>query len=164
MILTCAPVGARLDPVLDGVFHQRLQQQRRQPGAAGRRVERPSHAQPFAETHLLDGQVAPASATSSASVTDSPGSARAWRNSSLRSSSMASARAGSSRTRAIALLRVLNRKCGRMRACSSDSRAAVSAGMRPLARSTSAATMQPPTAGRRRRREASQGTATASLS
>ena len=53
---------------------------------------------------------------------------------------MASARAGSSRTSAIALLSVLNRKCGRMRACNSARRAAVSAGMRPLARSTSAAT------------------------
>jgi argininosuccinate lyase len=55
----------------------------------------------------------------------------------------ASARAGSSRTSAIALLSVLNRKCGRMRACSSVSRAVVSAGVRALARQTSAATSMP---------------------
>ncbi|MNV98709.1 hypothetical protein D3C71_1939900 [compost metagenome] len=48
--------------------------------------------------------------------------------------------AGSSRTKAMALLRVLNKKCGRMRDCSSVSRAVVAAGVRPRARSTSAAT------------------------
>ena len=48
--------------------------------------------------------------------------------------------AGSARTSAIALLSVLNKKCGRMRDCNSDRRAAVAAGARPLARSTRAAT------------------------
>ena len=40
----------------------------------------------------------------------------------------------------MALLRVLNKKCGRMRACNSLKRAVVAAGVLPLARSTSAAT------------------------
>ena len=40
----------------------------------------------------------------------------------------------------MALLRVLNRKWGRMRDCSSVRRAVVAAGVRPRARSTSAVT------------------------
>ena len=40
----------------------------------------------------------------------------------------------------MALLSVLNKKCGRMRDCSSVRRAVVAAGVRPRARNTSAAT------------------------
>ena len=58
----------------------------------------------------------------------------ATRNSSARSSSTPSARAGSRRTSVSAVLRVLNRKCGRMRDCSSARRAVVSAGTVALAR------------------------------
>ena len=74
-----------------------------------------------------------------ASVTDPlPPPARssasaAW-NSSARSSSTASARSGSVRTSAIAVFSVLNRKCGRIRDCSSARRAVVSAGTVALAR------------------------------
>ena len=56
----------------------------------------------------------------------------ATRNSSARSSSTPSAVAGSRRTSVSAVLSVLNRKCGRMRDCSSASRAVVSAGTRGL--------------------------------
>ena len=48
--------------------------------------------------------------------------------------------AGSARTNAMALLRVLNKKWGRMRDCSSAKRATVSAGVRLLARMTKPAT------------------------
>jgi hypothetical protein len=50
---------AGFHPVLDGVFHQRLQQQRRQGGAARRFVELPLHAQALAEARLLDLQIVP---------------------------------------------------------------------------------------------------------
>jgi hypothetical protein len=54
--------------MLDRVFHQRLQQQGRQAAHAGLRVQRPLHPQTVAEAHLLNRQVAPASAISSARV------------------------------------------------------------------------------------------------
>ncbi|CUS08559.1 unnamed protein product [Tuber aestivum] len=50
--------GAGLHAVLDGVLHQRLQQQRRQLGLVGVGVQAPLHLQALAETDLLDGQVA----------------------------------------------------------------------------------------------------------
>ena len=61
----------------------------------------------------------------------------ATRNSSARSSSTPSALAGSRRTSVKAVLSVLNRKCGRMRDCSSARRAVVSAGSVAWARSRS---------------------------
>ena len=44
--------------MFDGVFHQGLQQQRRQVGVERRRVQVPVHLQPFAEAYLLDVEVA----------------------------------------------------------------------------------------------------------
>ncbi len=49
---------AGLDAMLDRVLDQRLQQQRRQARAVGRGVDVPADAQPVAEAHLLDRQVA----------------------------------------------------------------------------------------------------------
>ena len=74
----------------------------------------------------------------------------ATRNSSARSSSTPSARAGSSRTSASAVLSVLNRKCGRMRDCSSARRAVVSAGSGGLARAGAATRTSSPRSPRRR--------------
>ena len=51
--------AAGLHTVAHGVLHQRLQQQRRQPGLAGLRVDGPFLLQAFAETHLFDRQITP---------------------------------------------------------------------------------------------------------
>ena len=51
--------GARLHAVLDGVFHQRLQDQRRQACGQRARIQRPLHAQALAKADLLNVQIAP---------------------------------------------------------------------------------------------------------
>ena len=51
--------GARLHAVLDGVFHQRLQDQRRQARSQRARIQRPLHAQALAKADLLNVQIAP---------------------------------------------------------------------------------------------------------
>ncbi len=53
-----ASMGAGLHAMLDGVFHQRLQQQRRQVRGTRARVDLPLHAQALAKAHLLYVQVA----------------------------------------------------------------------------------------------------------
>ena len=49
--------GARLHPVFDRVFHQRLQQQRRQLRTVYRRVQLPLDTQPLTKAHLFNRQV-----------------------------------------------------------------------------------------------------------
>jgi hypothetical protein len=66
------PLGAGLHAVAHRIFHQGLQQQRRQQGTVGRRVERPLHPQALTKTHLFNGQVALRQRNFFANVTGSP--------------------------------------------------------------------------------------------
>jgi len=65
----------------DGVFHKRLQHQRRHTRPARWRVNLPAHGQAIAEAHLLDREIALCEVDLLASVTDEPTSASATRNS-----------------------------------------------------------------------------------
>ena len=106
---------------------------------AGAAVELPGHVQAAAEADLLDVEVALRELDLLGRATPTRrASAMATRNSSARSSSTPSARAGSRRTSVSAVLSVLNRKCGRMRDCSSARRAVVSAGSGRLRRAGAA--------------------------
>ena len=129
-----AGAGAGLDAVVDRVLEQRLQHQRRQQRVGRRAVELPGDAQPLAQAQLLDARVALEqrdlvgeahelrARPPSACGTGPPGPrARARRA------------AGRARISESTAFRLLNRKCGRMRACSACSRASASAGECALA-------------------------------
>jgi hypothetical protein len=133
-------LGAGLHAVDDGVFHQRLQDQRRQLRRAHARVQRPFHAQALAKAHLLDGQVA---ARQLDLLRHAGGAVLVGQRVPEQVGQVGQHLLGLGRLLAHqghGLLSVLNRKCGRMRACSSASRAVVAAGMRPRARHVSPAT------------------------
>ena len=125
---------ARLDAVVHRVLEQRLQHERRQQRVRRRAVELPGDAQALAEAQLLEPGVALEqrdlvgeahelrARPTSACGRGPPGPrARARR---------AAGRGGSATSTAF---RLLNRKCGRMRACSACSRASASAGECALA-------------------------------
>jgi hypothetical protein len=93
--------------------------------------------QAIAETHLLDGQVVFGQLQLLQHRARPAGVGQGVAEQLAQVFQQALGLAGSARTSAMALLRVLNRKWGRMRACSSASCAVVPAGSRALKRQTS---------------------------
>ncbi len=136
LIDTTPRLARRLDAVVDGVLEQRLQHERRHQRVARHAVQVPLDLQAVAQPQLLELEVL-------AAQLDLVGERRELAVVAHQHAKQVGhvlqrrfrRASGRVRTSDSTALMLLNRKCGRMRACSACSRASVIAGDSALARS-----------------------------
>jgi hypothetical protein len=117
--------------VIDGIFQQRLEHQRRNRQIHRNRPDFPVDRKTLTETQRFELEILSAQRDFISQTHQLPGSRMAARNKSDKASSAASASCGRARIRDNTAFSELKRKCGRMRALSAASLASVWAGKRP---------------------------------
>jgi hypothetical protein len=134
--LTVPPAGDGLDAVIDGVFEQRLQHQRRNRQRHRNRPDLPVDRKALAQPQLFQFEVLLAEGDLVGEADQFAGIAHRGAKEIGQDSSAASACCGRARISDSTAFSELNRKCGRMRAFSAASRASAWAGEKARERSS----------------------------